>query len=353
MKKKIMALGLSLVMACSALAGCGVNVANMGTANGEEISMEMFDFYLMDSLSTFTTENELSDYESFSQFSKDGKTAAELVVDGAYERAAKAALVRKLCKEQNCDVSMEEIATYDRYLEQAYSQYGMSLEDLAGMMGMSKETFLEAQHQNLYANNLQNALFPMDEVQEISDEEAKEIFMKDYVRVKHILFKTKDPTGETTPTDAEIAAATDKANQTLDKIRAGEDFESFLSLSEDPGTEAQPDGYIFTQKDSYDAAFKEASFALEIGEVSDLVESVYGYHIIKRYPLDDTPDHFENVKSTIKSSVKSQKQQELYTASQQKLEEYLAPMISEIPVERNEKKIKKIDFKKMLGTSEE
>jgi parvulin-like peptidyl-prolyl isomerase len=348
-KKQMIAAALSGAMACTLLSGCVVNVANMGTVDGEELSVGMFNYYLMDSLSQFTSDNEISDYAAFEAFTKDGKTAAELVVDGAYERAAKTALVHRLCVENDCDVTQQEIDTYKTYLEQTYAQYGMSLDDLAGMMGMETDVFLESQVENLYYNKLQEKLYPSEEIADISDEEAKEIFMSDYVRVKNILFQTKDPSGQTTFTDAQIAEATDEANATLEKIRAGEDFESFLSLSDDPGTESQPDGYIFNQQDSYDAAFIEGSFALEVGEVSDLVESAYGYHIIKRYPLDDDPKYFEETKETIKSDAKNAATQEQYTANQQKLEEYLAPMIADIPVERNQSKIDKLDFKKLMG----
>ena len=47
------------------------------------------------------------------------------------------------------------------------------------------------------------------------------------------------------------------------------------------------DGYCFTKDYSYVQEFLDGSFALEVDEISDIVESKdYGYHIIKRLPID-------------------------------------------------------------------
>jgi len=68
----------------------------------------------------------------------------------------------------------------------------------------------------------------------------------------------------------------------LDRIRAGEDFDTLMrTYGEDPGMANNPQGYTFT-RGFMDPPFEEATAALEIGEISGLVRGHWGYHIIKR-----------------------------------------------------------------------
>ena len=78
-----------------------------------------------------------------------------------------------------------------------------------------------------------------------------------------------------------------KAQEVLDKAKAGEDFDALIEeYNTDPGMETYTTGYYFGEGQMVEP-FEEAAYSLENGQISELVESDFGYHIIKRLPLDD------------------------------------------------------------------
>lgn len=71
-------------------------------------------------------------------------------------------------------------------------------------------------------------------------------------------------------------------NEVLSKIEAGEDFsELATAYSKDPGSAASGGSLGYFAKGVMVPEFENAAFALNIGEVSGLVQTSYGYHIIK------------------------------------------------------------------------
>ena len=133
-----------------------------------------------------------------------------------------------------------------------------------------------------------------------SDEDLRQYFSDNYIAAKHILISTVDSTtGETIRTDEEAKA---EAQKILDRINAGEDYDALMNeYSEDPGLAGNPDGYIFTEGDMV-TEFYDGAKALAEDEVSGLIKSDYGYHIIKRVPLD-VDGQFENYKSLLTTAV--------------------------------------------------
>ena len=104
------------------------------------------------------------------------------------------------------------------------------------------------------------------------EEEMKQYKDDENVCVKHILIKNDS-------TKYENPKAT--AEEVLKKAKAGEDFEKLIAeYNEDPG--AKESGYSFGHGEMV-PEFEAASFALDYDEISDIVETSYGYHIIKRY----------------------------------------------------------------------
>lgn len=115
----------------------------------------------------------------------------------------------------------------------------------------------------------------------------------DKITVKHILIGF-DMEEDGTVTDEAKAKAKKTAEEVLAKVKAGEDFDKLVDeYNTDPG--ASDEGYTFAQDGSMVEEFEDASFALEIGQTSEIVETAYGYHIIKRIERNITADDFISV----------------------------------------------------------
>ncbi len=77
-------------------------------------------------------------------------------------------------------------------------------------------------------------------------------------------------------------AAVKKIKGILERVRAGEDFaELAKQYSEDPGNSESGGDLGYFKRDEFDKDFTVAAFALQKGEISDPIETVFGYHIIK------------------------------------------------------------------------
>ena len=82
--------------------------------------------------------------------------------------------------------------------------------------------------------------------------------------------------------DEELVDAYELVQSLLERLLAGEDFDTLMAeYGEDPGMVDHPDGYTFT-RGLMVSEFEQATLELEIGEISGIVESWHGYHIILR-----------------------------------------------------------------------
>ena len=128
---------------------------------------------------------------------------------------------------------------------------------------------------------------------DISDEEVYEfIETNGLLHAKHILFLTLD--SQNLPLDdaakAEKLAAAENTLAQLNEISDNEErlskFDELMNkLSEDGGLISNPDGYYFAPGDMV-TEFENGTKALENYEISEIIESPYGYHIILRLPIE-------------------------------------------------------------------
>lgn len=122
----------------------------------------------------------------------------------------------------------------------------------------------------------------------VSDAQVDSLYAAADSRVlQHILFGARPNAAP-----AERAATRTKAAATLAQIRKGANFDELAAkLSEDPGSKADS-GYLPpSPKGRFVPAFDSAGWSLQPGQVSGLVETPFGYHIIKRPSMGEARSH--------------------------------------------------------------
>ncbi len=144
----------------------------------------------------------------------------------------------------------------------------------------------------------------------------KDYWVASKIHVRHILFILDQGL-----TDQEIAVKKKRAEMVVKEIRSGKPFEEMARLySED--VSASSGGEIgVIQKGRMVAEFEKAAFAMKEGDVSDIVKTQFGYHIIKvdkvfpghAKPLDD------KLKEKIKNIILKKATEKKYKAWVQKL----------------------------------
>lgn len=230
----------------------------------------------------------------------DGLTFGQYMLDNALDAAALHCMLRELARQENLtpdpDVATQVDKQYAAMVVQAGSDESRVIHTLWTQMlsrelltTLNENTELFDQLAELYYGE-NSGHYPTDaEVNAYLDEVGR-------YKAKHILLATIDLDTREPLDEATVAQKKAQAEDFLAQLRAAEDpialFDDLMNEhSEDSGLATNPDGYT-TAKGEMVAPFEEAALALKAGEISEVVESDFGYHIILRLPLD--PDDFRD-----------------------------------------------------------
>lgn len=230
----------------------------------------------------------------------DGLTFGQYMLDNALDAAALHCMLRELARQENLtpdpDVATQVDKQYAAMVVQAGSDESRVIHTLWTQMltrdlliNLNENTELFSQLAELYYGE-NSGHYPTDaEVNAYLDEVGR-------YKAKHILLATIDLDTREPLDEATVAQKKAQAEDFLAQLRAAEDpialFDDLMNEhSEDSGLATNPDGYT-TAKGDMVAPFEEAALALKAGEISEVVESDFGYHIILRLPLD--PDDFRD-----------------------------------------------------------
>jgi len=100
---------------------------------------------------------------------------------------------------------------------------------------------------------------------------------EDQVHARHILISVSE-----TATDAEKAAAKAKADEVLAKLKSGEDWDALAAQYSGDSSNARNGGDLgWFGKGQMVAEFETVAFATPVGQISDVVQTSFGYHVIQ------------------------------------------------------------------------
>ena len=220
---------------------------------------------------------------------QEGVTWDEQLKLAARDNSVLLALTPALAKEYGAQLTDEDLQAVVDSREQNIQAVGgaeMYAHQLQAM-GINDRTALRMDAASALYGKFQEAWMEKTVAELSAEEMAQYAQDNDLLRAKHILLLTKDmDTGEAF-SEEEVAARRAKAEDLLAQLQADPDkFDQLMNEnSEDSGLAYYPDGYVFTAGEMV-TEFEEGVRALEFGEISPVVESDYGFHIILRLDPD-------------------------------------------------------------------
>jgi peptidyl-prolyl cis-trans isomerase C len=186
----------------------------------------------------------------------------------------------------------------------------MVISDLAKQKGFDRVPEIKEQLQFFSDNFLANEYLKREIAQKItvSDDELKSYYdshkdefkTQDMVKARHILVRV-----DNSASDDEKKKAKEKTELYLKKIKDGEDFAKLASdFSDDPGSKAKGGDLGFFPRGRMVKPFDDAAFSLKPGETSGIVETQFGFHIIKvEDRKDSSVESFDVVKERLKQKL--------------------------------------------------
>ena len=141
------------------------------------------------------------------------------------------------------------------------------------------------------------------DLKEYYTQNKQSLEVPEQVRARHILFKVDPDSSEDEKNQAKA-----RADAVLKRVQAGEDFAKLAAAhSDDAGSKAKGGDLGYFSPGKMVPEFEGAAFYTDPGEISDIVETKFGYHIIKvEDHIDARERSFEEMKDTIKEKLHQQ-----------------------------------------------
>ncbi|MBN1124373.1 MAG: peptidylprolyl isomerase [Sedimentisphaerales bacterium] len=223
-------------------------------------------------------------------------------------------LVEETLKSKNIIITDEQI---DEQLTTMLSARNMSLDDAKKAVEQQGGTMDEFRGQikmnmgleKLLTEYMQGKSEPIDEAaaKKFYDENQQAFQEGEQVRASHILIKTENLD------EAGKAQARGRIEEILAKVKAGEDFATLAKENSDCPSSARGGDLDFFTKERMVPEFSDAAFQMKVGDVSDIVETKFGYHIIKVTDRKEAKIRsFEEEKNQIMEYLQKQQRQRFW-----------------------------------------
>lgn len=290
--KKIIALVLAVLMAMFCLCGCGEKHAKdtVMTVNGSEVSWDEYMYWIGYSANT------ISQKYSYAGSALDYTNSEDiaLIFKSAKEALTQQHVILAKAAELGIEVDEDEVNDIVQNYITNYCGENATEEDFAELLKDSYSTvdsFKTMIAANFLYSDIIDSMYGKGGA-DISDEDIQKYATdNEYITATHILLMTTDEDGEEM-SDYQKAKLERKAKSFTAELQAIKDdqerLERFNELKaeycDDTGKEAFPDGYCFTTGTMVEV-FDTAARELGEYEVSDPVQSDFGYHVIMRLPL--------------------------------------------------------------------
>ncbi len=317
---------ITLLLFTLVFAGCGgVNSTQEVASVGEEkITAQEFTFFL------YTVKSQMEMQANEQEVSRFWDT--EEAIDAARQKALEEVVKFKVQLQKAKELGIELTEQEEQQIQEQRQSYISNLggrdnynEQLAEM-GLNDKGFMELLENSKIVEKLFTKVSSEGTEYNISKEQIKDYYEqnKEMFKIqptaltKHILLSIIDDNRQPLPEEQQQQAK-EKAKEVYARLQEGEDFDALMhAYSGDPGLESNPDGYEVMRGIGFAPAFEEAAFTLEVGEFSEIIETEFGYHIIKvesreeYYQLDEYVQVFieeQLIRNQYEKQVKEWKQE--------------------------------------------
>jgi parvulin-like peptidyl-prolyl isomerase len=297
--------------------------ATVATVDGRDIPAKVYRMYLKNGVAAL----------GLTDKSDEGRKKIEALKEGIIAELIDRALIEAEARRRDLSISEERFdKTYKaRVAEMGGDElYRAYLAD----SGVNDEEFRQIVRGEIYGEMLQQELgkevsVAQSEEQEFYDKEKanpkfENLFKEaERVRASHILINARrsqiaseirsKANLDKAATDAKVAEEMNRrrarASAILAKAKAGADFAALArENSDDPGSRDRGGDLGLFTRNTHTAKFDESAFAMKPGQVSGVIETEYGYHIIK--VAEHKPERvrsFDEVRASIEQQVRARK----------------------------------------------